>query len=223
MDLAGRRLGLGSGSGWRSVGPRATISAMSSRVNSASDVLGARAGRPSAAGRRTRRPARRRRRRAASARPCTGRERGTRSRRSRRHASAPGPGLAAPGDRLLHEPGDVVVEEGERLLRPGGPSTRTTPRRPPPRRHDALDDEPVGRLDEQDLVHPALVDERADRPEDLLEVLARASLVDPHRASSVRRVRRRRPARLRSRSSGPAARDPSLAGRSPGRRRSRRV
>ena len=53
--------------------------------------------------------------------------------------------------------------------------------------HDALDDEPVRRLDEEDLAHPALVDERPDRAEDLLEVLARASLVDPHRVSSVRR------------------------------------
>ena len=72
-------------------------------------------------------------------------------------------------------------------------------------RHDALDDEPVGRLDEQDLVHPALVDERADRPEDLLEVLARASLVDPHRASSLRRV----PA------SGPADQEPVVWSSSP--------
>ena len=31
---------------------------------------------------------------------------------------------------------------------------------------------------------PALVQERADRPEDLFEVLARAALVDPHRADS---------------------------------------
>ena len=46
----------------------------------------------------------------------------------------------------------------------------------------ALDDEAVGRLDEQHVLHPALVEERADRAEDLLEVLARAALVDPHRA-----------------------------------------
>ena len=39
----------------------------------------------------------------------------------------------------------------------------------------ALDDEPVGRLDEEDLLHRTLVEERPDRAEDLLEVLARGA------------------------------------------------
>ena len=47
-------------------------------------------------------------------------------------------------------------------------------------RDEALDDEPIGCLEEQDVPHPALVEERPDRAEDLLEVLAGAALVDPH-------------------------------------------
>ena len=50
--------------------------------------------------------------------------------------------------------------------------------------HETLDDEPVGRLEQEDVLHPALVEERPDRAEDLLEVLARAALVDPHRGRS---------------------------------------
>ena len=86
---------------------------------------------------------------------------------------------AAPGGGLFHEPGDVVVEEGERLLDLG--AHRVGPRAAGRAGgHEALDDEAVGRLHEQDVLHPALVEERADRAEDLLEVLARAALVDPH-------------------------------------------
>ena len=48
------------------------------------------------------------------------------------------------------------------------------------RGHQALHDEPVRGLDEQDVLHPALVEERADRAKDLFEILARAALVDPH-------------------------------------------
>ena len=98
---------------------------------------------------------------------------------------------ATAGDRLLHEPGDVIVEEGKRLLRLRADRVRPGPA-PGATDHDALDDEAVGRLDEQHLGHTALIEERADRAEDLLEVLARAALVDPHRVSSARRLRRRR-------------------------------
>ncbi len=80
---------------------------------------------------------------------------------------------------LLHESGDVVVKEGQRLLdlgpdrlRPGAPGRAGC--------HQALHDEPVGGLNQQDVLHPALVEERADGPEDFLEVLARTALVDPH-------------------------------------------
>ena len=45
---------------------------------------------------------------------------------------------------------------------------------------ETLDDEPVRGLEEQDVLHPALVEERPDRAEDLFEILARATLVDPH-------------------------------------------
>ena len=91
-------------------------------------------------------------------------------------------GLASSRDRFVHEPGDVVVEEGQGLLvlRPERLRPRPAGR---PGRDDALDDEPVGGLDEEDLAHPALVDEGPDRAEDLLEVLARTSLIDAHRAS----------------------------------------
>ena len=54
----------------------------------------------------------------------------------------------------------------------------------------ALHDEPVGRLDQQHVLHAALVDERAHRAEDFLEVLARASLVDPHPLALLIRIRR---------------------------------
>ena len=71
---------------------------------------------------------------------------------------------------------------------------------------------PSGASSEQDVAHPALVEERPDRAEDLFEVLARASLVDPHSASSMRRLRLARPA-ARIRWFGPAAPilGPSLA------------
>src|SRR5688572_1345422 len=89
----------------------------------------------------------------------------------------------APGGGLLHEPRDVVVEEGERLfglaperLGPGAAGLA--------RRHEPLHDEAVRGLDEQDVLHPALVEEGTDRAEDLLEILARAALVDPHAQES---------------------------------------
>ena len=49
------------------------------------------------------------------------------------------------------------------------------------RQDDALEDEAVRRLGQEDLGEAALVDEGADRAQDLLVVLARAALVDAHR------------------------------------------
>src|SRR5690348_1047921 len=91
-------------------------------------------------------------------------------------------GAAPPGGGLLHEAGDVVVEERQRLL-----DLRTHRLRPGPRArlagHDqALDDEPIGGFDQQDVLHPTLVEECADRAEDFLEVLPRAALIDAHAA-----------------------------------------
>ena len=83
----------------------------------------------------------------------------------------------APG--FLHEPGDVVVEEGQRLLHLA--ADRLGPRAGASGRgHEALDDEAIGRLEKEDVLHRALIEERADRAEDLFEVLARTALVDPH-------------------------------------------
>ena len=62
-------------------------------------------------------------------------------------------------------------------------------------RHEPLDDEPVGCLEEQDVPHAALVEERPDGAEDLLEVLAGAALVDPH-AVGPSPVRTRQPGRI---------------------------
>src|SRR5262245_1765013 len=134
--------------------------------------------------------------------------------------------FAAAGERLVHEPGDVVVEEGERLL--GLRAERLGPGAVAAARgDDALDDEAIGRFDEEDLAHAALIDERTDRAEDLLEVLARTALVDAHQASLVgragRRPRRAAGSMVRSRWSGRAVRDPSRVGRSPGRPPPRRV
>jgi hypothetical protein len=58
--------------------------------------------------------------------------------------------LPATGDRFLHEPGDVVIEEGQGLL---GLIAQGFGPRPAcgPGGDDALDDEAVGRLDEEDL------------------------------------------------------------------------
>src|SRR4029077_5944493 len=81
------------------------------------------------------------------------------------------------GHRLVHEPADVLVEERERLLGLGAHRVRPRAGRPG-RRHEALYDETVWRLDEKDLAHPAVVEEGADRPEHLLEVLARGAFVD---------------------------------------------
>src|ERR1019366_5383644 len=97
----------------------------------------------------------------------------------------PGPVLrglpVAPGQGLFHEPGDVVVEEGQGLL--GLAAQGLAPATGRLDRHQALDDEPVGRLGKEDLTHPALIEERSDRAEDLLKILARRPLVDPHSAS----------------------------------------
>src|SRR4051794_6762475 len=137
--------------------------------------------------------------------------------------------LAAARRGFLHEPGDVVVEERERLLALRPERLRPRPGRRAGR-HDALDDEPVGCFHEEDLAHPALVDEGPDRAEDLLEVLARTSLVDAHRASLGLRSGRgagcRRDPRsssVRSRSSGRTVRDPSPVDRSRGTRPMPRV
>ncbi len=46
---------------------------------------------------------------------------------------------------------------------------------------DALDDETVGRLGQQDLVQATLVDEGTDGAQDLLVVLPRTTFVDSHR------------------------------------------
>ena len=51
-------------------------------------------------------------------------------------------------------------------------------------RDEALDDESVRRLHQEDVLHRALVEERSDRAEDLLEVLARTAFVDPHAVRS---------------------------------------
>src|SRR5215212_8649677 len=45
---------------------------------------------------------------------------------------------------------------------------------------DALDDEAIGRFEDEDVPHPVLVEERAHGAKDFLEVLPRAALVDPH-------------------------------------------
>src|SRR5258705_12485510 len=50
--------------------------------------------------------------------------------------------LATPGGRLLHEPGDVVIEEGQRLLRLRTDRVRPGPPPPPPH-PDTPDDETV--------------------------------------------------------------------------------
>ena len=54
----------------------------------------------------------------------------------------------------------------------------------PPAVTQALDDEAVRRLHQQDVLHGALVEERSDGAEDLLEVLARTAFVDPHAVRS---------------------------------------
>src|SRR5437667_35805 len=86
--------------------------------------------------------------------------------RARRRLDGRPPG-AASGDALVHEPGDVIVEERQGLL--GDDAHRLGPAAlPTARAHETLHDEAVGRLDEQDLAHPALVEECADRAEHLL-------------------------------------------------------
>src|SRR4029078_11817275 len=110
-----------------------------------------------------------------------------------------------PGGRLFHEPRDVVVEEGQRLLDLAAHRFRPVAGRGAAH-DDALDDEPVRRLEGEGVLHPPLVEEGADRAEDLLEVLARAALVDPHADWSS----------LRSRWSGPGARDTWRGGTWPG-------
>src|SRR6186997_2741595 len=86
---------------------------------------------------------------------------------------------ASAGARFLHETRDVLVEERQCLL--GLCADRFRPRATARAGQDEpLDDEPVGCLEKEDVLHPALVEERSDRAEDLLEVLARAALVDPH-------------------------------------------
>ena len=81
---------------------------------------------------------------------------------------------------ILEEAGDVLVEErvgllGDRHRRvgPGGPGLRLA--------DDALDDEAIGRLGQQDLLQAALVHEGTDGAQDLLVVLARTTFVDAHR------------------------------------------
>src|SRR3990172_7197276 len=98
--------------------------------------------------------------------------------------------LAAMDDRLVHEPGDVLVGEGHRLLldlahrfRPGA--------RSPTDVGEGLDDEPVRGLHHEDVLHGPLVQVGADRPEDLLEVLPGTAVVDPHRALPGRLLRSR--------------------------------
>ena len=75
---------------------------------------------------------------------------------------------------------------------------------------EGLDDEAVGRLDDEDVAHAALVEVGADRAKDLLEVLARASVVDPHRVSV---AASRGSLEVRSPSSGRTGRLVSPAGR----------
>src|SRR5262245_14023824 len=99
---------------------------------------------------------------------------------------------ASPGRGFLHEPRDVVVEKGQRLLGLGPDRFRPRPRRLT-RGDQPLDDEPVGRFEQEDVLHAALVEERSDGAEDLLEVLAGAALVDPHAVRSPPRLRTRRP------------------------------
>jgi hypothetical protein len=100
-------------------------------------------------------------------------------------------GCASPParDALLDERGDVVVEEGVRLLL--DLETRIGPLALGLRARDQpLDDESVGRLGQQDLAHLALVDEGADRTEDLFVFLPGASVVDAHQPSRwTRRIR----------------------------------
>src|SRR5262245_26650940 len=76
--------------------------------------------------------------------------------------------VPAPRGGLVHEPGDVVIEERQRLL--DLRSHALIPAATPPARHDeALHDEAVRGLDEEHVAHAALVEERSNRPEDLLE------------------------------------------------------
>src|SRR6266540_1201137 len=85
-----------------------------------------------------------------------------------------------------------------------------------------LDDEAVGRLGQQNLTHPTLIEECPNRAEDLFEILAGAAFVDPHPALPLS-SRRSGGLGIRIPSSGRTGPDPSRDDRSGGTRRSLRV